>query len=42
MNDIFIAVIALGLGARFAEEIRKVAPITDPNSNKTTELASIA
>lgn len=31
MNEIIVAIIALGVGARYAEKIREVAPITDPN-----------
>lgn len=33
MSEIIIAVLALGIGARYAEKIREIAPITDPNSS---------
>lgn len=32
MNEIIIAVFALGIGARYAERIREIAPITNPSS----------
>lgn len=31
MSEIIIAVLALGIGAYYAEKVRKIAPITDPN-----------
>lgn len=36
MNEIIVLLIGVGVGTRFAEEIRKTVPALDPNKPTTT------
>lgn len=40
MNEIIVLLIGVGVGARFAEEIRKTVPVLDPNKPTTTAPAT--